>query len=201
MDTEKTKKETQPRILSDSKIENLRNYADQIRQIVNKAKEETGIDLNDTDNLKKIDVEDLVRKYDPDYRSSWRRHGIDAISKDEKIEGKNTGIKNAERPLQSGPNKGGERTGSWTFHARTNDHYDRFVGVVRDRMTSRICRVYDIKTSENIKKIKQDLTMKSEEWEKSNAVNDRIFLDENFVKSFDGITENAIDGVIVRRDW
>ena len=34
-----------------------------------------------------------------------------------------------------------------------------------------------------------------------NATRDVITLDENFVKSFDNITENAIDGVIVRKDW
>ena len=111
-------------------------------------------------------------------------------------------------PKLSGRNKGDERTGAWQFHAIHNDdHYDRYVGVIWDKKTSKVVRIYDIKNLENIKIIKGHLDEKTKDFlaqvkdKGKNATRDVITLDENFVKSFDNITENAIDGVIVRKDW
>ena len=186
----------------------IRQAGLRIAEIRNELYKHTEIDILSTDNMKSIAVEDIIKNYDSNFRTNWRRNGVDAISEQDQIEIKNCSMDKPDVPKLSGPNKGDERTGAWQFHALHNDdHYERFVGVIWDKKTSKVKRIYDIKNVENMKRIKGNLDEKTKDFlaqvenKGKDATRDVITLDENFVKSFDGITENAIDGVIVRRDW
>ena len=199
---------TEPKILSEGNTDLIRQACLKIAEIKNDIYLHTGIDILSTDNMKSIAVQDIIKKYDSDYKTNWRRNGVDAISGQDLIEIKNCSMEKPDVPKLSGRNKGDERTGAWQFHAIHNDdHYDRFVGVIWDKKTSKVVRIYDIKNLENIKIIKGHLDEKTKDFlaqvkdKGKNATRDVITLDENFVKSFDNITENAIDGVIVRKDW
>ena len=202
------RKKTEPKILSEEKTDLIRQAGLRIAEIRNELYKHTEIDILSTDNMKSIAVEDIIKNYDSNFRTNWRRNGVDAISEQDQIEIKNCSMDKPDVPKLSGPNKGDERTGAWQFHALHNDdHYERFVGVIWDKKTSKVKRIYDIKNVENMKRIKGNLDEKTKDFlaqvenKGKDATRDVITLDENFVKSFDGITENAIDGVIVRRDW
>ena len=202
------RKKTEPKILSEEKTDLIRQAGLKIAEIRNELYKHTEIDILSTDNMKSIAVEDIIKNYDSNFRTNWRRNGVDAISEQDKIEIKNCSMDKPDVPKLSGPNKGDERTGAWQFHALHNDdHYERFVGVIWDKKTSKVKRIYDIKNVENMKRIKGNLDEKTKDFlaqvenKGKDATRDVITLDENFVKSFDNITENAIDGVIVRRDW
>ena len=158
--------------------------------------------------MKSMPVEDIIKNYDSNFRTNWRRNGVDAISGQDQIEIKNCSIDKPDIPKMSGPNKGDERTGAWQFHGFHNDdHYKRFIGAIWDKKTSKVKRIYDIKNGENIKRIKGDLDGKTEDYlakvenKGKKQTRDVITLDERVVKSFENISEIVIDGVIVRKDW
>jgi hypothetical protein len=202
------RKKIEPKILSEEKTDLIRQAGLKIAEIRNELYKHTEIDILSTDNMKSIAVEDIIKNYDGDFRTNWRRNGVDAISGQDQIEIKNCSIEKPDVPKISGPNKGDERTGAWQFHALHNDdHYERFVGVIWDKKTSKVKRIYDIKKAENIQRIKGDLDRKTKDFlaqvenKGKDVTRDVITLDENFVKSFDNLTENVIDGVIVRKDW
>lgn len=199
---------TEPKILSEERTDLIRQAGLKIAEIRNELYKHTEIDILSTDNMKSIAVEDIIKNYDSNFKTNWRRNGVDAISGEDQIEIKNCSMQKPDVPKLSGRNKGDERTGAWQFHAIHNDdHYERFVGVIWDKKTSKVVRIYDIKNVENIKRIKGDLDEKTKDFlakvkdKGKDATRDVITLDEKVVKSFENISENVINGVIVRKDW
>lgn len=199
---------TEPKILSEERTDLIRQAGLKIAEIRNELYKHTEIDILSTDNMKSIAVEDIIKNYDSNFKTNWRRNGVDAISGPDQIEIKNCSMQKPDVPKLSGRNKGDERTGAWQFHAIHNDdHYERFVGVIWDKKTSKVVRIYDIKNVENIKRIKGDLDEKTKDFlakvkdKGKDATRDVITLDEKVVKSFENISENVINGVIVRKDW
>ena len=202
------RKKTEPKILSEEKTDLIRQAGLKIAEIRNELYKQTEIDILSTDNMKSIAVEDIIKNYDSNFRTNWRRNGVDAISGQDQIEIKNCSIDKPDIPKMSGPNKGDERTGAWQFHALHNDdHYERFIGVIWDKKTSKVQRIYDIKNEGNIKRVKGDLDEKTKDFlakvenKGKDVTRDVITLDEKGIKSFENISEIVIDGVIVRKDW
>ncbi len=202
------RKKTEPKILSEEKTDLIRQAGLKIAEIRNELYKNTGIDILSTDNMKSSAVEIIIKNYDSNFKTNWRRNGVDAISGQDLIEIKNCSMEKPDVPKLSGRNKGDERTGAWQFHALHNDDdYDRFVGVIWDKKTSEVKRIYDIKNVENMKRIKGDLDEKTKDFlakvkdKGKDATRDVITLDEKVVKSFENISENVINGVIVRKDW
>ena len=183
--------------------------SDLIREAVNKiviqrntVYEKTGIDILDTDNMKSSQVQFIVEQYDQCFQTNWKRNGIDAISKKDRIE-----VKNASLPNLFKKRTGEKHLTGWQFHALHHDDYNRFIGVVWDKKNHIIDRLYDIKDQNNLDTIKSFLQKQTDIWrEKVNqdpnkAIRDVIVLDESLVQKFSNLNTLVLKKVNIFKDF
>jgi hypothetical protein len=184
------------------KIIEIRNT---VRNTLNAGK--LKIDILSNDTIKTVVAASIIRQYDPNYSPNMRRNGVDAVSGENYLEEKNSAMDNAARLLKSGPNKGKFKNASWVFHAFHNDNYNSMILKIWDKGNIALVRLYDIRQTKNIQKIRKYLYAEAEKYQKKvekigkKATNDRVDLLEKFIAQSENLSTSIVDGVTVTKDW
>jgi hypothetical protein len=165
-----------PIYLPKDTIRDLINHRNRIFQEHQTAFNKYNIDILSNDILSSLSMWEIISQYDQDYEPNFHRNGEDGRSKSVLIERK------CSTKL---PNKKGLISNSgWQFHAQETDKSNRYIFAVRRKDNLEIVRIYDIKTTSALKKIRACLQEGRQKWiDRGKPNHDAIVVPEKLLKT------------------
>lgn len=185
--------------LTETTLNELENAVSEISKIRESILKSTGVDILVNDTVNNININKIVKKYDPSFEINFSRNGEDAKSDNiSNIELKSTTLeikKNNTYPKAS-----------FAFHAMGKLDHDSYMFVSRDKASGLPIAIFDIRLQENAKKVYQELLKMSDHWYETKAKvkktsYDVIRLSEDFITDNIKFSVKYIDNVKVYVDY